>query len=81
MKSRVVCGKRTSITAKVAIAAATGFVAAVNKSYLSENSGHIKLDRAWAYSLFKRMGFVQRKPTTSKGKILVLILRLKRKNF
>lgn len=47
--------------------AIAGFVIAVNRDYLSENGGHIKLDRAWAYLLFKRMGSVQCKPTTSKS--------------
>ena len=42
----MVRGKETPITVKVVIAAATVFVAAVNKNYLSENGGHIKLNRA-----------------------------------
>jgi len=64
----MVLDKGTPMTAKVAIA---GFVIAVNRDCHSENGagGHIKLDRAWTYSLFKRMGSVQRKPTTSESKI------------
>ena len=77
----MVRSKGTPITAKVAIAAAKGFVTAVNKDYLSENGGHIKLDRAWAYSLFKRMGFVQCKPTTSKSKITSADFAKQKKEF
>ena len=61
----MVLDKGTPMTAKVAIA---GFVIAVNRDCL-QRMVHIKLDRAWTYSLFKRMGSVQRKPTTSESKI------------
>ena len=53
----------------IAIAAARGLVLAENRNKLFEYGGHIKLDRLWAYSLFGRMGLVQRKPTTSKSKV------------
>lgn len=56
------------LTARIAIAAARGLILADNRNKLVEYGGHIELNRHWAYSLYKRMGFVQRKPTTSKGK-------------
>ena len=56
------------LTARIAIAAARGLLLADNPNKLVKNGGHIELNRHWAYSLYKRMGFVQRKPTTSKGK-------------
>ena len=56
------------LTARIAIAAARGLLLADNRNKLVEYGGHIELNRHWAYSLYKRMGFVQRKPTTSKGK-------------
>jgi len=56
------------VTARIAMAAAKGLLLARNRHTLAEYGGHIKLNRAWAYSLFKRMNFVPRKPTTSKSK-------------
>ena len=57
------------VTAGIAIAAARGLVLAENRNKLFEHDGHIKLDRSWAYSMFGRMGLVQRKPITSKSKV------------
>ena len=57
------------VTAGIAIAAARGLVLAENRNKLFEYGGHIKLNRSWAYSLFGRMGLVQRKPTTSKSRV------------
>ena len=56
------------LTAAVAIGAARGLLLAENRNKLAEFGGHIDLNRHWAYSLYKRMGFVQRKATTAKGK-------------
>ena len=56
------------LTASVAIGAARGLLLAENRSRLAEFGGHIDLNRHWAYSLYNRMGFVQRKSTTAKGK-------------
>ena len=56
------------LTARIAIAAARGLLLADNQNKLVEYGGHIELNRHCAYSLYKGMGFVQRKPTTSKGK-------------
>ena len=47
------------VTARIAIAAARGLLRAENQYKLVEYGGHIKLNRHWAYSLFKRMNFVQ----------------------
>ena len=58
-----------AVTAGIAIAAARGLVLAENRNKLFEYGDHIKLDRSWAYALFSRMGFVQRKPTTSKSRV------------
>ena len=54
------------MTAGIPIAAARGLLMAEHKNRLVENGGHIKLNRHWAYGFFRRMGFVQRKPTTAK---------------
>ena len=46
------------------MAAAEGIVKASDRTLFVENGGHIQLTQAWAYSLLKRMGFVQWKATT-----------------
>ena len=51
----------TPINARIAIAAAKGIVKATDRTMLYENGGHILLSGSWAYSLLKRMGYVQRK--------------------
>ena len=57
-----------AVTARIAIAAARGILLKFNRSMLAEFGGPIQLTRAWAYSLLKRMNFVQRKATTAKSK-------------
>ena len=57
------------VAASIAIAAARGLLLAKDKKLLSENGGHIKLDKQWAYLLFRRMGFALRKPTTAKSRM------------
>ena len=69
------------LTGRIAIAAAKGLLLADNPSKLVENGGHIELNRHWAYSLYKRMGFVQRKPTTSKGKYSLENFRSLKRSF
>ena len=54
----------TPINARIAIAAAEGIVKATDRTMLYENGGHILLSGSWAYSLLKRMGYVQRKAST-----------------
>ena len=56
------------VSARIAVAAAKGIVKSYDKSYLAEFGGHISLGVPWAYSLFRRMNFVQRKVTTAKSK-------------
>ena len=46
-----------------------------------EYGGNIKLNRHWAYSLFKRMNFGPRKPTTSKSKSSVKDFAKAKKEF
>lgn len=50
--------------------AARGILLKCNRSVLAEFGGPVELNRNWAHSLLKRMKFVQRKATTSKGKHL-----------
>ena len=69
------------VTAGIAIAAARGLLMAEHKNRLVENGGHIKLNRHWAYGFFRRMGFVQRKPTTAKSKFSVENFAAKKKEF
>ena len=59
------------VSARVVVGAAQGIVKAYDKSKLEEFGGHILLNRPWAYSLLKRMKFVQRKVTTTKNKFSV----------
>jgi len=69
------------VTARIAMAAARGLLLAGNQHKLVENGGHINLNRHWAYSLFKRMNFVPRKPTTSKNKHTVKDFARVKKEF
>ena len=48
------------LTAAVAIDTARGLLLAENQNKLAEFGGHIDLNRHWAYSQYKRMGFVQK---------------------
>ena len=59
---------RGIISAQVAMAAAKGLLLSLNRGALAEYRGHIKITRHWAYSLFHRMKFVQRKVTMSQSK-------------
>ena len=54
---------------------------AEHKNRLAENGGYIKLNRHWAYGFFKRMGFVQRKPTTGKSKFNLEDFAAKKREF
>ena len=56
------------VSARVAMAAAKGLLLSLNRGALAEYGGHIKITRHWAYSLFHRMKFVQRKVTTLQSK-------------
>ena len=69
------------MTAGIAIAVTRGLLMAEHKNRLFENSGNIKLNRHWAYGFFKRMGYVQRKPTTAKRKFTVENFAAKKKGF
>ena len=53
----------------VVICTARGIVSASDKMLLQENGGHIDINRSWAESLMKRMGYVRRKGTKAARKI------------
>ena len=59
------------ISARIAVAAARGILLTCDKSLLIEFEGHVELNRHWAYLLFQRMNFVQRKVTTAKSKLAI----------
>ena len=52
------------MNARVVLTAAEGIVKGTDHTLLFENGGHINLSLDWAYSLFRRMGYVKRKATT-----------------
>lgn len=54
-----------TVTARIAVAAARGILLATDRSKMVEFGGYIQLDRHWAYSLFKRMNYVQWKARVS----------------
>ena len=57
-----------AVSAGIVMAAARGILLKCNHSMLADFGGPVELNRNWAHSLLKRMKFVQRKATTSKGK-------------
>ena len=57
------------VTARVVVAAARAIILTQDRSKLVEFGGHIELNRAWAFSLLRRMKFVKRKATTAKSKL------------
>ena len=57
-----------TVSARIAIAAARGIILKCDRSMLVEFGGYIQLNRQWAYSLQKKMKFLQRKATTAKSK-------------
>ena len=59
------------VSARIVMAAAKGLLLSLNRGALAEYGGHINITRHWAYSLFHRMKFVQRKATTSQSKYTV----------
>lgn len=56
------------VSSRIAMAAARGILISYDKYKLAEFGGPVLLNRHWAYSLLKRMKFVQRKATTAKSK-------------
>lgn len=53
----------------IVIAGAKGIIEFKNRSLLVENGGQLKLDRSWAESFLKRIGFVRRKGTKAARKL------------
>ena len=51
-------------SAKIAMAAAKGILMSCDRLRLVEFGGDVQLNRQWAYSLLRRMNFVQRKVTS-----------------
>ena len=60
-----VCESGGTVTARITVAAARGILLATDRSKMVEFGGYIQLDRHWAYSLFKRMNYVQWKARVS----------------
>lgn len=58
------------VNTTIVVAAAEGIVAARDSGLLREHGGHIEISKAWAKSLFKRMGYVKRKSSNA-GKVTV----------
>ena len=54
----------TPVSVPIVLAAAEGVVTARDRSLLLEYGGHIELNRPWAVSILRRMGFVQRRGST-----------------
>ena len=54
----------TPISAPIVIAAAEGIVRARDRTLLADHGGSIILNRSWAVSLMRRMGYSRRKATT-----------------
>ena len=73
-----VCESGGTVTA---VTAARGILLATDRSNIVEFGGYIQLDRHWAYSLFKRMNYVQRKATTAKSKYTISNFKEIKKSF
>ena len=69
------------VSARIAMAAARGLLLSCDRSMLAEYCGPVELNRHWAYSLLKRMKFVQRKATTSKSKYIVANFDMLKKSY
>ena len=59
------------VSSRIAMAAARGILMSTDKQRLVEFGGYVNLNRHWAYSLLKRIKFVQRKVITAKSKYTV----------
>ena len=57
-----------AVSDRIVIAAAKGIVLKYNPSMLAELGGPVDFNQYWACSLLRRIKFVQRRATTSKGK-------------
>ena len=58
-----------SINRKLTIATAIGITRAVQPSLLPENGGHLLLNKSWADSILKIIGYVKRKGTKAATKL------------
>ncbi|MCG8622397.1 MAG: hypothetical protein MJE68_10435 [Proteobacteria bacterium] len=59
------------VSARIVMAAARGIILTCDRSILVEFGGYVELNTHWAYSLLRRMNFVQRKVTTAKSKYTI----------
>ena len=59
------------VSTRKAMTAAKDLLLFLNWGALAEYRGHINVTRHWAYSLFHRIKFVQRKVTSSQSKYTV----------
>ena len=65
----------------IAMAAAKGILMSCDRSMLAEYGGHVNITKSWAFSLLKRMKFVQRKGTTLKSKFTLSNFAELKKSF
>ena len=70
-----------AVTSHIVCAAARGIVMSTDRTRLLEFGGHINLNRHWAHSFLTRMGFVQRRATTTKSKYLLQNFNEKKREF
>ena len=57
------------VSSRIVIAAAKGLMMTIDQAKLAEFGGYMSFSKGWAHSLLHRMGYVQRKATTSKSKM------------
>ena len=69
------------VTARVVMAAARAIILMQDRYKLIEFGGHIELNRAWAFTLLRRMKFVKRKATTAKSKLSNIDFARAKKDF
>ena len=70
-----------TVTARIAVAAAKGILLSTDQSKMAEFGGYIQLNWHWAYSLFKRMNYVQWKAMTAKSKYTISNFKEVKKSF
>ena len=57
------------VSSRIVIPAAKGLMMTLDQAKLTEFGGYMSFSKSWAHSLLHRMGYVQRKATTSKSKM------------
>ena len=69
------------VSSGIAIAAAKGILMSCDRSMLVEYGGHVNITKSWAFSLLKRMKFVQKNGITSKSKFTLSNFAELKKSF